>query len=156
PAFALAGVFLKANRERWFQYFVLARWACIPLSLLGGYVCWRWAGELYGPRAGLLALLLWCFCPHVLACAPTIRAGGGGAARGVAAAFGLWRWLRGPTAGRAVLAGVCLGLAELTKMTWLPLFLLWPLLWALYRALGRGERERRPWRMEGVGMALIL
>jgi hypothetical protein len=148
--------FLHANEDGWFRYFIVGRWACIPLSLLGATVCWRWAGELYGPGAGLLALALWCFCPNVLAHAELITPDAGATALGVAAAYALWRWLRGPTAGRAVLAGVCLGLAELARMTWLPLFLLWPLLWIADRAPQRPGEPRRTWRVEGVGMALIL
>jgi len=38
------------NECLWF--FTLARWACIPLSLIGAYVCYRWARELYGDLAG--------------------------------------------------------------------------------------------------------
>ena len=35
-----------------FWFFTWARWACIPFSLLGGYVCYRWARELYGDWPG--------------------------------------------------------------------------------------------------------
>jgi hypothetical protein len=156
PEWQVGGEFLEANRDRWFWYLILARWACIPLSLLGGYVCWRWAGELYGPRAGLLALTLWCFCPNILAYAQLITTDAGAAALGVTAAYSLWRWLRRPSAGGAVLAGVCLGLAELAKMTWVVLFLLWPLLWALDRTLQRPVGPRRSWLVEGGQLVLIL
>jgi hypothetical protein len=156
PEAGVGGGFLQANRDGWFWYFILARWACIPLSLLGGTVCWRWAGELYGPHAGLLALALWCFCPNVLAHAQMITPDAGAAALGVTAAYAFWRWLREPTAGRACLAGVTLGLAELTKMTWVLLFLLWPLLWVLYRALRRSGEPRRPWPMQAGQLALIV
>jgi hypothetical protein len=156
PEFGVGMHFLHANRDRWFWYLILARWACIPLSLLGGYVCWRWAGELYGPRAGLLALALWCFCPNVLAYAQQLTGDAGAAALGVTAAYRFWRWLREPTAGRTFLAGVCLGLAELAKMTWVVLFLLWPLLWILDRSLRRGEGDGRPWRVQGGQLVLIL
>jgi 4-amino-4-deoxy-L-arabinose transferase-like glycosyltransferase len=156
PEFGVGGSFLIANDDRWFGYFMLARWACIPLSLLGGTICWRWAGELYGPRAGLLALALWCFCPNVLAHAQLITPDAGAAALGVTAAYGFWRWLREPTAGRTYLAGVALGLAELTKMTWVVLFLLWPLLWVLYRGLRRSGEPGRPWPVQAGQLALIL
>ncbi len=34
----------------------------------------------------------------------------------------------------ALFTGLALGLAELTKMTWILLFALWPLLWLVWRA----------------------
>jgi 4-amino-4-deoxy-L-arabinose transferase-like glycosyltransferase len=148
--------FLRANPERWSWYFILARWACVPLSLLGGTICWLWASELYGPRAGLLALALWCFCPNILAHAQMITPDAGAAALGVTAAYCFWRWLKGPTSGRTWLAGVTLGLAELAKMTWVLLFLLWPLLWVVYRALQRSGEQQRSWLAQAGQLVLLL
>ena len=56
PVFPIGEKFVTANGERSFWLFTIARWACIPFSLLGGYMCYRWASELYGDMAGLLAL----------------------------------------------------------------------------------------------------
>ncbi len=64
--YAVGRSFMDANGQRSFWLFTLARWACIPFSLLGGYVCFRWARELYGAGAGLAALALWCFCPNMI------------------------------------------------------------------------------------------
>src|SRR5262249_11774525 len=47
-----------------------------------------------------------------------------------------WRWLLRSTWWRALVAGLTLGLAELTKSTWILLFALWPLLtlfWLIMR-----------------------
>src|SRR5262249_44829584 len=44
----------------------LGRLACLPFGLLGAWVCWRWARDLDGEVAGLLALLLWATCPNLL------------------------------------------------------------------------------------------
>ena len=140
PEWNLGREFIAANDRgdrRWLWYFIIARWTCIPLSVIGGFVCWRWAGELYGPAAGLLALTLWCFCPKVLAWAATIGPDAGAAAMGVAAAYLYWRWLREPTWARAVAAGAGLGLALLTKTTWIVLFAVWPLLWVVWCGAGR-------------------
>jgi hypothetical protein len=35
--------FITDNGERSFWFFTWARWACIPLSLLDGTICFRWA-----------------------------------------------------------------------------------------------------------------
>ena len=45
-------------------------WGRLPvmlLSLLLGYFVYRWAKELYGGGAGLMALLLYAFCPTTIA-----------------------------------------------------------------------------------------
>ncbi|MCX7428934.1 MAG: hypothetical protein NTW96_25315 [Planctomycetia bacterium] len=125
--------FVEANRDRVFRLVTLARWACIPLSLLGGYVCYRWACRLHGRIAALFALSLWCFCPYILGHAQLITADVGAAALGVTAAYALWMWLREPSWLRTLLAGTGLGFAELTKTTWILLFVLWPVLWLLWR-----------------------
>ena len=137
PEWDLGRDFVRANdggNLRWMWYFIVARWMCLLLSLTGGYVCWRWAGELYGPASGLLALTLWCFCPNVITWAATICPDVGAAALGVAAAYLLWRWLREPTWSRAGAAGIALGLALLTKTTWIILFVVWPVLWLTWRS----------------------
>jgi hypothetical protein len=121
--------FIDANGDRVFWYFTLARWACIPLSLVGGYVCFRWAADLYGRASGLLALVLWCFSPTVLAYGSLITPDLGATAVGVLASYLFWRWLERPTWTRAMASGLALGAAELTKMTWLIAFVLWPALW---------------------------
>lgn len=121
----------------------LARWACIPLSVIGGVVCFRWAAELYGQRAGLLSLGLWSLCPNILAHGQLITADVGAATLGVAAVYLFWKWCREPDWLRALTAGAGLGLAELTKSTWVLLFALYPVLWVscqwpvLRRASGR-------------------
>ena len=138
-----------------FWFFTLARWACIPFSILAALVCFWWGRALYGEAAGLLAAGLWCFSPLVLANAQMITPDAGSAALGAAAGFTLWRWLRGPSAWRAFVAGGVLGLAQLTKFTWIVLFPLWPALWLVYR-WSDGRRERRAWCREGLQLTAIM
>lgn len=142
--------FIAANGERSFWLFSVARWACIPFSLLGGYICFRWAGELYGAAGGLLALALWCFCPNVLAHAQMITPDAGATALGVAACYLFWRWLRRPSWTLAFTAGVVLGLAELTKGTFLVLYAVWPLAWLVWRATG-GRAVGQAFQPDGAG-----
>lgn len=138
--------FVKANGERTFWLYTLGRWACIPFSWIGAWVCYRWARELFGVAAGLTALALWCFCPNVLGHGALMMPDVPSAALGVAACYVFRRWLRSSTWQGALIAGVVLGLAELTKTTLLVFYPLWPLLWIGYR-LGqisepRGEGDR--------------
>jgi 4-amino-4-deoxy-L-arabinose transferase-like glycosyltransferase len=156
PEFNLGALFMTSEGVRSFWLVTLARWACIPFSLLGGYVCWRWARELYGPAAGLMAMTLWCFCPNIIANAQMITADAAAAAMGVAAGYVFWRWLKQPGWRRAIGAGLLLGLAELTKTTWIILFGLWPALWLAWRLPFAGQLPRRARLREGCQLVAVL
>jgi 4-amino-4-deoxy-L-arabinose transferase-like glycosyltransferase len=156
PAAAIGERFIKVNGERSLKLFTWARWACIPLSLLGGYFCFRWARELYGATAGLLALTLWCFSPNIIAHGQLITPDCGAAALGVAAGYFFWRWLHSPTWGRTLAAGVALGLAELTKTSWLILFALWPILWCFWQLSQSDTRLRWKDRLSQAGKLLTI
>ncbi len=142
PEFQCGDAFISANEPRSMWLFAVARWACIPFSVLGGYVCYRWAGDLYGLRGGLLALALWCLCPNVLAHAQMITPDAGAAAIGVAACYQFWRWLREANWRRAIQAGAFLGVAELTKTTLLVLYVVWPLAWLVWRLSYSSSKDR--------------
>lgn len=59
--------FSDLNAHNYMDLIRLARLAGVAWSLLGGWLVYRWAGELYGRRAGLLGLTLWCFEPNIIA-----------------------------------------------------------------------------------------
>ncbi|OHB77279.1 MAG: hypothetical protein A2W31_13165, partial [Planctomycetes bacterium RBG_16_64_10] len=138
PIYGIDDDFVAANGHRTCWLVTLGRWACIPLSLVGGVVCFLWGRALYGGGAGLAALVLWCFSPNILAHGALITPDLAAAALGLAAAYLFWRWLKEPCWSCALGAGLALGLAELTKTTWIVLFPLWPALWLFWRgAVGR-------------------
>src|SRR5262249_52372563 len=64
---ALDRTFFQFNRDRYHTLVFLARLAGVAWSWLGGWLVFRWAGELYGRRGGFLALAVWCFEPNILA-----------------------------------------------------------------------------------------
>jgi Dolichyl-phosphate-mannose-protein mannosyltransferase len=156
--FPIGRWFITENGERSFWFFTWARWACIPFSLIGGYVCFRWARELYGSWSGLLALTLWCFSPYMLANGQMITPDMGAAALGVAAWYVFWRWLKRPGWLLALGAGAVLGLALLTKTTWIILFALWPALWFVRRLSERPLASARVWLRQTlqIGTTLLL
>ena len=55
--------FIRADPQRAFRWFTVARWFCLPFTLLAGYICFRWASELYGRAAGVVAL--WQSSPFI-------------------------------------------------------------------------------------------
>lgn len=154
--FVVGRRFFQLHSDRALWYFTIARWACIPFSLLGAYVCFRWAADLYGRRAGLFATWLWCFSPNVIGSAQMITPAIGATATGIAAAYVYWRWLQDATWHRVVLAGGVLGLAELTKTTWIILFAVWPILWCLWLATGKAKATKSQLCREGGQLLVIL
>ena len=134
--FSIGHDFIIANGSNSFWYFTLARWACIPLILIGGFFCYLWARCLYGHAAGVASLLLWCFSPNIMGNAAMITPDAAAASMGLMAGFFFWRWLKQPTWQSTVISGLGLGVAALTKSTWIVLFGLWPTLWFIWRLGG--------------------
>ena len=143
---------VKANKERVFLLMTIARWACIPFSLIGAWICFAWARDLYGDLSGLVACALWCFSPSVLGHGALITADIHASALGVAAAYSFWRWLINPTWKSTIISGVILGVAELSKTTLIIFLPLWPLLWLAYRWKAKVSANKL---LEEAGMLLI-
>ena len=120
---------------------------------------WSIAGlrDLYGNVAGYFGLALWCFGPNILAFAQFVTPDIPATVAGLAATYVFWRYLHSPTWACASLAGVLLGIAQLTKFTLLVFYPIWPLLWVIelirQRRLGRLHSS---WRMQAGQMLLIL
>jgi hypothetical protein len=146
PEFSLGRNFVRANGPDAFRLFKLASFACVPFSIVGAVVTWYWARTLYGALAGIVALVLWVFCPNILAYGQQITPDVGATSLGLLACFLFWRWLRDPGWGKVPLLGIAFGLAQLTKFTWVILFGLWPLIWGIWtfrQATARDDGEIR-------------
>ena len=113
--------FVAANAANYFDLLCLARLAGVGWSLVGGYLIYRWARELHGRLAGCLGLGIWCFGPNVLGHAQLMTPDVPAAVAGLAATYAFWHYLRHPSWKLAFLAGLLLGVAELTKFTLLVL-----------------------------------
>ncbi len=104
-----------ANGEKSFWLFTLGRWACVPFSVIGACVSYRWANELFGQTSAYAALSLWCFSPNVLAHAQLLTPDIGVTALCLSACYSFWCWSRHPTWAGTFFWGVTLGLAVLAK-----------------------------------------
>jgi hypothetical protein len=156
PEVPIGQDFLRANGPRTFWLYTIGRWMCIPFSLLGGYICFRWASGLYGAAAALMATALWCFCPYVLAHGSLMTPDAPAAAVGLAAAYVFWRWLSEPFWDHALVAGLVLGLAELTKFTLLVFYPLWLAMWLVYRLPDRPQMCSSQWFRESLQLSVIV
>lgn len=110
-------------------YIRIARLACLPFSLIGAIVCFCWSKELFGRPSAIVAVLLWCFSPFILAHGALITSDSHSAALGITAAYCSWHWLKKPSLGNSLAAGVLLGVAIVSKFTLLILLPLFVILW---------------------------
>ena len=126
----LAHIFAEQNAERFFDLFARARLVMPLFAVVGGLVVLAWATQLYGRAAGLFSLTLWAFCPNVLAHTRLITTDVAATClwASTMATWMFWRYLKAPSWRRAILTGLCLGLAELSKFTLVLLYAIWPFL----------------------------
>ncbi len=99
----------------------------VLLSCWGALLCFLWAREVAGERAGLLAAILFTFTPTVAAYAPLAHSDMAFAVFFLQTLYTLWRWWRAPGALRLALCGLSAGLAAATKasaLTLAPMLLL--------------------------------
>ncbi|MHC5542305.1 ArnT family glycosyltransferase, partial [Singulisphaera rosea] len=147
---AFAHAFQQENAPHYFELFARAR-LMIPLfSILGGLVVFFWAKSLYGAGGGLLSLSLWIFCPNILAHCRLVTTDVGATALGALATYVFWHYLKRPTWFKAVLAGLCLGIAQLSKFSLILLYGIWPLLGVVHWL----SNSARGARFEGMAAGL--
>jgi hypothetical protein len=154
-----AKVFLADNSDEYFQIVFLARLAGIGWSVLAACLIFHWACDLYGPRAGMLSIVLWCFGPYALGHASLAAPDVPTASAGLAATYAFRRYLRSGSWGSAAAAGLLLGVAQLTKFTLLVLYPVWAAL-AIAQAFDPANTSFRavPWRkrlLQQVAIGLL-
>jgi hypothetical protein len=156
--FVVGDALLRANAHLYWRVLILGRLPGLGWSLLGGWLVYRWACRLFGPRAGLVGFAVWCLEPNVSAHAHLVTPDVPCAVLTLAAAYSFWSYLRRPGWGRAAAAGALLGLALLAKFTaglLVPLFLAaWAA--ALWRPGPPSRRERAGQYLALNGLALLV
>jgi 4-amino-4-deoxy-L-arabinose transferase-like glycosyltransferase len=127
PDCELGKDFMLLNGKHYIAIFAMSRAVVAMLSVLGGYLVFRWSRRLFGDAGGLISLSLWTFCPNILAHAGLVTPDVGSTVFALLASYQFWRYLQKPTMKHVALAGVLLGLAEASKFS--SVFL--PPVWAL-------------------------
>ena len=92
----------------------------VPIMLLAlvlGALVYRWAADLGGAPAGLLALLLYALDPGLISSSQFDTTDMGALAFGVLATFVAWRAAKRPTAARVALVGLALGMSIASKVS---------------------------------------
>ena len=114
-------------------------WGRIPMILillLLGFYIFKWAKELFGNKAALLALFLFSFSPTFLAHGRLVTTDVGAATGAFIATYYFIKSLQNPSKRNIIFAGIAFGLAELCKFSvilLLPFFGLLALIWWLVK-----------------------
>ncbi|MGH7139142.1 MAG: ArnT family glycosyltransferase, partial [Pirellulales bacterium] len=138
-----SGQYLPTGRYHY--YFLLGRSSSIVVLLLACALVYGFARSLYGREAALLALTVACFSPNLLAHGRLVTPDIYLAAATIASLWAFDRLLDAPSLPRAAVLGLSLGLAAISKLTGLSLFVLLPFCSALLWISGFC-RERSPSR----------
>jgi hypothetical protein len=100
-------------------------WSRFPIILIAlalGFMIFKWAKELFGVKAGLLALALYTFDPNILGHDHYVTTDLGIAAFSVFAFYFFTKYLKNPGWKTIIFAGIFLGLAALAKFSSVLLF----------------------------------
>jgi hypothetical protein len=127
------------------RIFFLGRWPTVALTMLLAAFVFRWARELWGSGAGLIALALFSFDPTIVAHSQLITHDVPVAVFFFIAAYGLWRYLERNQSRNLVFAGVAFGLAQSSKFAALllvPVFIFAVSLWPFIGGVPASERMR--------------
>lgn len=111
--------------------FLSAHLMMIALATLLGVWIYLWSRSLWGADGALVSLLLFAFSPNLLANSAIVGTDYGMASFGL---LSLWLWARmlaRPTATRALLAGLAIGLVLLSKFSAVILIPIWIGWWIL-------------------------
>ncbi len=155
PEFLVGRALIDRNGPKIFPWFSYGRLACIPFSVLAGWVCYLWSSRLFGERAGFAAAVMWSFLPEAMANGQMITPDAAAASMGIVFCYACWRYHAEPSWLRAGMVGVALGLALLTKTTWLVAFPVL-LLTVLLNILKRPAAARVGSRLKHTAFVIVL
>ncbi len=134
----------------------LSRLMMVLVALLLGWYVFSWSFALYGNSGAIIAVVLYSFCPNILAHARLITPDIVLTTFFFAAVYYFWRMLREDRLSIAVIGGIALGLALLSKFTavlLVPLCVVLALFWLF-------QTKSLPWRgcliFGAVGLAVLL
>lgn len=140
----LAETIVGDRLENAWQIMSVGRISTVVFSLGLGLLCFAWARSLYGGLAGLVTFGLFVLEPNIIAHSRLITTDIFAAGTITLTLILFWRFLEGPSLGRAALAALALGLAQIANYTGLllyPILILltvirhWP--WIASRVRGR-------------------
>ncbi|MBI4169692.1 MAG: phospholipid carrier-dependent glycosyltransferase, partial [Acidobacteria bacterium] len=116
-AFKLGRIFVHENRIPNGTILLLARLPILGLSLLLGWIVFRWGRRLFGARAALLGLALYVLDPNIVAHSCLVMTDLGATLFMFLSVYAFWCWSERPSPWRLVFTGLALGAALASKFT---------------------------------------
>jgi len=117
PALQRGQLLLSSPANQGDRLLTRSRLMMVSIAVLLGYLVYSWSFSLYGKWSAMLAAVLYTFCPNILANARLITPDISVTTFFFATAYFLWKFLRMNRGRDAIVGGVCLGLALLSKFT---------------------------------------
>ncbi|MDP8297436.1 MAG: glycosyltransferase family 39 protein [Candidatus Orphnella occulta] len=111
------------------QMLFASRFVVIVLGIMLGLLLYIWSSRMYGERIALFALFLYSFSPNILAHTRLATTDLITTLFMLLSLFTFWAFIKKPCAVNIILAGIFLGLAQLSKYSML---ILYPILIVLY------------------------
>jgi 4-amino-4-deoxy-L-arabinose transferase-like glycosyltransferase len=148
------GNILLAYQGHYQRTLTLARLGTLPFFWLACFVIWRFAARTYEPWLATLAVVLFAFCPLVLAHAGLATVDMAVTAMFLCALVCFWSFLQEPKASSAALAAFTAGLAVLCKLSAVPY--LGVSCTALYVYSAIKTKRIPPWKYIGVGALTMV
>jgi 4-amino-4-deoxy-L-arabinose transferase-like glycosyltransferase len=147
---------LSSPENRGDRLLTLSRLMMVLVALLLGWYVFSWSYALYGSTGAIVAIVLYSFCPNVLAHARLITPDIVVTAFSFITLYHFWKMLKEERGSTALIAGIALGLALLSKFTavlLIPVCIALALIWLFHYKL-------LPWRnyliFGAVGFAVLL
>ena len=155
PEFVVGLASLRKNRLLLSSSYWGPRLCCVTFSLLGLLTFASWIGLSSGWRVSVIGCAIWCFCPSILAFAGTIGPDLGAVAMGMLLCSSSWNYLHWPTLEHSVLAGLAMGLALLTKLTWLTAVVTLPVTVAVCLIILAKHLPARPFKRRIIDLLMF-
>jgi hypothetical protein len=136
PEFSIGLDFLYKQKLSIQKHFVAPRFLNAIFFVVLAVVVAVWTEQVLGRKAACIALCLVCFSPSIICTIQSMGPDLSCVAIGVFAVYQCWRYHSNPSRINAFATGFAVGLAALTKLTWLTLFVSIPLCFACVAVFG--------------------
>ena len=146
---------LSSPANRGDRLLILARLMMVLTAVLLGWFVYLWSYSLYGKWSAMLAVILFSFCPNILANARLITPDITLTTFSFATLYYFWRHFNNNRLRDAVLGGICFGLALLSKFTSILLFPTCILLMVLWAIKQRTLKTGHCFMFVGIGVGIL-
>jgi len=141
----------KFSRDFFFKYnssakkmLFFSRLIVIMLGIILGLLLFAWAKRMYGEKTALFALLLYSFSPNILAHTRLATTDLITALFMLLSLFMFWSFIKKPCMVNIILAGISLGLAQLSKYSMLILYPILIILYVITLFIGNQDQKKPP------------